>query len=241
MKKVISPCLCEVGGAVKARAFCKIEFSADGRLSISGVIGPMRSGNCKGSAGQCVEEIRAGEPTDGWTAEMLQKFCDIWDEWHLNDMRPYCQHQKELGWDKLAGKEVTLYNYTLSTEASKKKRAAENAALAALKKGETFAPTEEQVKYAALPYSITTHEELSGNALNDYQPKKPLSDTDGHFTQKKTLGWLHPSEHPDGILGRPCPVCGYQYGHEWKKEEVPQEVIDWLFNLPTTTITPAWV
>lgn len=100
---------------------------------------------------------------------------------------------------------------------------------------------EEAHENAALPYSITTHEELSGDALNDYQPKKPLSDTDGHFTQKKTLGWLHPSEHPDGILGRPCPVCGYQYGHEWKKEEVPQEVIDWLFNLPTTTITPAWV
>lgn len=241
MKKVINPCLCDVGGAVLSRAFCKIEFSADGRLSISGVIGPMRNGDCKGSAGQCVNEIRAGEPTEGWTADMLQKFCDIWDEWHLNDMRPYCQHQKELGWDKLAGKTVTLYNYTLSREASKKKREAENAALVALKNGETFTPTEEQVKYATLPYGITTHEELTGDARNDYQPSKPLYSGDKGPTEKKILGWLRPSEHPDGILTKPCPVCGYEYGTAWKKEDVPQDVIDFLASLPESKVEPAWV
>ena len=41
--------------------------------------------------------------------------------------------------------------------------------------------------------------------------------------------------------GKPCPVCGYQYGHAWQTEEVPQEVIDWLFNLPESPVVPAWV
>mgnify|MGYP000163545107 FL=1 len=133
MKKVISPCVCKVytrsGNEAAARAFCEIQFE-DGRLSITGVIGPMPSGDCRGGAGQCVDAIREGCPCDKWTQEMLNKFCSIWDEWHLNDMRPYC---------------------------------------------------------------------------------------------------------------KPYPVCGYQYGHAWQTEEVPQEVIDWLFNLPESPVVPAWV
>ena len=54
MKKILQPCDCKVyGGTV--RGFVKVEFE-DGRLSICGVIGPMSNGNCKDSAGQCVEE-----------------------------------------------------------------------------------------------------------------------------------------------------------------------------------------
>ena len=119
MKKVVSPCFCKVytrsGNEATARAFCKIQFE-NGRLSITGVIGPMPSGNCRGGAGQCVDAIREGHPCDEWTQEMLDKFCSIWDEWHLNDMRPYCKHQKELGWNKLAVTPVTLYHYRLNSK-----------------------------------------------------------------------------------------------------------------------------
>ena len=119
MKKVISPCVCKAytlsGNEAAARAFCEIQFE-DGRLSITGVIGLMPSGNCRGGAGQCVDAIREGRPCDEWTQEMLDKFCSIWDEWHLNDMRPYCKHQKELGWDKLAVTPVTLYHYRLNSK-----------------------------------------------------------------------------------------------------------------------------
>lgn len=172
MEKIINPVMCEVNGK-RARGFAKIQFK-DGRLSISGVIGPLRSGNCKGSCGQCVNEFREGEPTDGWTKEMVQKFCDIWDEWHLNDVRPYCQHQKELGWGALAGKKVTLYNYKLRREALDKKIAAKRAAIKALEKGDTFTPDEEQSKYASLPYSITTSTPISGDDAKNYEPKKSL-------------------------------------------------------------------
>ena len=44
-----------------------------------------------------------------------------------------------------------------------------------------------------------------------------------------------------GFLGRPCPVCGYKYGSAWQTEEVPKDVIEWLFDLPDTKIKPAWV
>ena len=81
--KVVNPCVCSTYYG-KANAYAKIEYE-DGRLSICGVVGPNRNGDCMGSAGQCVDEIRSGKPTEDWTNEMLQKFCDIWDEWHLND------------------------------------------------------------------------------------------------------------------------------------------------------------
>lgn len=57
--------MCDVGEG-NARGFVKVKFDGD-RLSITGVVGPMWNGNCKGACGQCVEEIRAGEPVKGWT------------------------------------------------------------------------------------------------------------------------------------------------------------------------------
>lgn len=38
-----------------------------------------------------------------------------------------------------------------------------------------------------------------------------------------------------------CPECGYKYGTAWLFEEVPHDVIEWLFNLPDADKTPAWV
>ena len=239
MKKVVCPVVCRTGN-IESRAFAEITFE-NGKLSIHGVIGPMHNGGCRGSAGQCVDEIRAGDPVAPWTREMVDKFCDIWNAWHLNDMRPYCEHQKALGWDEIAKRKVTIYHYRLTRDALRKLRAAENAAIAALKNGETFTPTAEQVKFATLPYSITTATEISKQDAEVYEPEKPLFVGDSGATEQKTLGWLREDEHPDGILCKPCPVCGYKYGTSWKKEEIPQEVIDFLTLLPDSEVKPAWV
>ena len=236
MRKIINPCICKTYKG-SARAFCKIEYT-DGRLSISGVVGPMNNGDRKGSAGQCVDAIRNGTPVKGWDAEMLRKFCAIWDEWHLNDMHPECEHQRELGWKTIARKEVSLYHYTMNDESIRKRREAEKAALDALRNGETFSPDKEQTFYAAMPYEVTLSEDVE---LPNYKKRKPLYNGDRGFEEKKTLGWLRPNEHPDGILCKPCPVCGYRYGTEWKTVEVPKEILDWLFALPETETQPAWV
>lgn len=59
MKKIINPCLVEVYEGKKVDAFCEITYE-DGNLSICGVIGPKRNGDCYGSCGQCVDEISRG-------------------------------------------------------------------------------------------------------------------------------------------------------------------------------------
>lgn len=241
-KKIVNPCMCDVGTVHPARAFAEIVYDeGKGALSIHGVIGPMSNGNCRGSAGQCIDEIRAGEPLTDWDREMLDHFCDIWEQWHLNDMRPYCSHQKKLGWDKLANKEVTLYHYRLTMDALQKQKDAEWAALRALREGKAFTPTPEQSMFAALPSSITVPEPLTGKELEYYQPTPKTSYNVIGPTETKTLGWLRQNEHPDGLLCRPCPVCGYKYGTSWIKEDVPQDVLDWLFALPDSTVEPAWI
>lgn len=99
MKKIINPCKCDVGYRNHAlyNAFVQIIYD-NGILTIRGVIGPLQGGNCRGSCSQCQDEIRDGIPKPPWTKEMVDKLCDIWDHWHLNDMRAGCEHQRALGW-----------------------------------------------------------------------------------------------------------------------------------------------
>lgn len=40
------------------------------------------------------------------------------------------------------------------------------------------------------------------------------------------LTWVKQDEHPDGLLCRPCPVCGYKYGTEWLYEAIPEDVLE---------------
>lgn len=238
MKKVVNPCVCSTYYG-DAQAYAKIEFE-DGKLSICGVVGPKRNGDCKGSAGQCVDEIRAGRPGVDWNEEMLRKFCEIWDRWHLNDMRAYCQHMKELGWVEQLQEKVKVVKWDVTREARDKARDAEKRAIDCLKNGEIFVPTPEETMYANVGYGVTTY--------NDEQPEHPEfyefkeRDCLGHpNVEYKTRGWIRCTEHELGFLGKKCPVCGYGYGSAWIKEDVPQEVIDWLFALPDTRTQPAWV
>lgn len=240
MKKIVNPCLCDVNGRAPARAFAKIEYDGK-KLSICGVIGPMSNGNCKGSAGQCVDSIREGRPIEDWTPDMLKKFCDIWERWHLNDMRVACEHQRELGWEEEATEEITLYHYRLTRDASAAKKAAENAAIEALQNGKPFTPTEEQTFFASLPYWLDIYEMPPEKLAPHFEPRKPLYAGDHGFEEKKKRGWVRFGDSEKGILCKPCPVCGYKYGTAWLTEEVPQEVIDWLFALPDTNVSPAWV
>lgn len=102
-----------VGKTADGNAFAKIEYKA-GRLSISGAIGPMSNGDCRGSCGQwnmsfkeCDERghwtVADVTPAPGWTAGKILDFLNIWDKWHLNDMQAGCEHQrrretKTAGW-----------------------------------------------------------------------------------------------------------------------------------------------
>ena len=77
----------------------------DGSLYIQGVLAPEPPKIIGGAmeelvaeeCGQCLEVLRRPEfrPVEGSSPKKLLK---IWEEWHLNDMRPECEHQRR-DWD----------------------------------------------------------------------------------------------------------------------------------------------
>lgn len=241
MKKIICPTMHEVftgSGKMKTvPGYCRISYEK-GRLSISGVIGPKSNGDCYGSAGQCQDEIRDGEPNkaEGWTPELVTAFCDIWDRWHLNDMNPCCEHQRALGWMSEAKEEIPIYHYVLLPDAAAKQKNVQNVALSHLEAGKTFTPNEEQVFYANLNHFLDQYEPLSGELARYYKPYKATYST-GEVEMKKR-GWVSFKDDRRGILSKPCPVCGYKYGSSWITEEVPEEVITFLESLPEARKSP---
>lgn len=222
MKKVVN-----IGHRNYGQIFCKIEIK-NGNLSIIGVEGPVRSGNCKGSCGQIVMDMIPEEiiPQKEWTTELIKQFLTTWERWHLNDMRAGCEHQRD--WD--VSKKVETVELTWGETYYK---ARSDAASGELNWQEYKAFQSMQVivdRYSRCKF-VDKNIQMAIDA-GIFKIQK---------TNKESVGHLRFDEHPKGLLCKPCPVCGYKYGTKWLKEELPQEVIDFLESLPTTTITPAWV
>ena len=78
--------------------YCKVRYDGT-RLSITGVEGPLASGNCLGGCGQIdMHWTPLHTYAPGWDSRKVRKFLDTWRQWHLNDMRAECEHQRALGW-----------------------------------------------------------------------------------------------------------------------------------------------
>lgn len=76
--------------------FCHIKF-ADGRLSITGVEGPKRNGDCRGCCGQIImSEWNIQEYAPGWGADKVQEFRRVWGRWHLNYARAGTRKQEQI-------------------------------------------------------------------------------------------------------------------------------------------------
>jgi len=203
---------------------------ADGKLSLQGVEGPTASGDCIGSCGQASDSLTCAslQPGEGWTRAKAKRLAAIWAEWHLSQMRPYDSAMKASGWHELAAKAALGYKFAMTIAAVMESRAAEAAALAALKAGEVFTPSAAQSKAAALPYSYVTwilEGEQEPSPLAGYERAKRISGADVESPDRRTLGWLKPSEHSEGLLGKVHPESGAAYGGKWYSEEVPESAL----------------
>ena len=146
-----------------------------GRLSITGVVGPKSNGDAFGSCGQIADTLTDSTFRPAKNVDTV-RLSDVWDRWHLNDMRAGCEHQRADGWD-----------------------------------------------------------------TRPIDPAKPLRSYGKHFPGQRQeswnmLTWVRADEHPDGLLSRPCPTCGYKYGTAWLREDVPSDVLTFLANLPDSPI-----
>jgi hypothetical protein len=189
------------------------------KLSMTGVEGPKGNGDAHGSCGQ----IAMHEWADYIAAPGidLARIRAIWDAWHLNDMKPGCLHQRAEGWGE--GERIEVVTYKLTREALSEAGAVMRDAQARLLKGETVALSADARALAALPYTRTAAPDADGPEAGRYEVDK---------RDLKYPGHTYPTEHPKGVLGKPCPVCGYKYGTAWLHEDVPADVIAFLQSLP---------
>lgn len=224
--RLVSP-----GVTPRGRLFVEINYN-DGRLSITGVEGPMTNGDCRGSAGQCgiAEDIQPNTE-EGWSSGKIQKLRDIWEKWHLNDMRAGCVHQRK-EWD--TSKPLELVSYGLTTQAYNARAAALETAAKAAVTGDVAVLTDtERALLSLQKWFSPIFEAPDADSLLSgcYEVKK---------RETKAAGHVYPTEHPEGLLTKPCPKCGYKYGSAWLKEPVPASVLGFLRRLKDTGMRYNW-
>lgn len=244
MNKVINPCTVDVGGAVPKQAYCHIYTEnktctlLDGSidtitvLHITGVVGPRKNGDAY-SAGQCYDTMRGGTPNEGWTADSLYYLLDMWQRWHMNDVKPYCVHQAK--WD--GGKECKLYEYKMGEARLKEQDRLKKNVKEKLLAGAVVQLKEPQLSLYKEPYFVKTDRNVPPIGYELY--KSYTKHARELYPMDSDTKWG--DKHPDGILAKPCPVCGYKWGSSWRAECVPAEVLQWLEALPDSKRTPAWV
>ena len=199
----------------------------DGNLSITG--------SSRYSFGQIDDELRKRIDEinfkNGCNREKLLKLLDIWDKWHLNGMHPECEHQMELGWDKEGKDTVQKYTFTLSTDTIRKKEKLKEEIISGFLCQEEVENTKERRELLSMPYRkviYTNDIETSINIIDSMKAKG--YDYDG--VEPVARGWISYSESQKyGILGKPCPVCGYRYGTGWKRVELTSDVVNFLEGL----------
>jgi hypothetical protein len=206
------------------RPWVEVEVAYDGtRLSICGTVGaypnqgsdPYRCVDGKtrrsGSCGQVTEDI----------AEVFPEIARLLP-YHLNDMRAGCVHQRA-AWDISAS--IEIVSYKLTSEARKLRDETLKAAALAALRGEPFNPTPTARALAAMTDWYASR----------YAPPDADSPLSGCYEvekrETKAAGWVSPNEHPDGLLSKPCEVCGYKYGTAWLTEPLPKDIRAYVLDI----------
>jgi hypothetical protein len=208
--------------------FIKVEWTGT-RLSITGVEGPRRNGDCYGSCGQISDSLKNMHSiADLWHPRDVEALREIWEGWHLNDMRPGCEHQRKLD----LSKKVEIVTYRLTGEALQQKSdLRRHIETRCIEEGRCELSDDARA-LLNLPYTTKRAPDADSFASGFYEVEK---------REEKTVGWVTPDEHPEGMLARECMECGYRYGSSWLTEEVPEEVLEELFHMPDADTHPAWV
>lgn len=197
----------------------EVEIKESGELSICGNVWKPSRRDCY-SCGQNYETIVELFPNN----KAVARLAEVWKRWHLNHMHPECEHQRADGWHELASAKARMYNWTLTMSTYSRMDKLKKAQLAALAQHGTATITDEERRLLNLKYSFTSHLETLSDELAPFYELDRQTSYSRPF-EDKTLGWLKPSDHPNGILGKPCPVCGYEYGTKWLKEELPADIV----------------
>jgi len=203
-------------------------------LSICGNIGS-RGG---GQINKTLEKLLLDNSIDyrpDWNTGKLAHLLEVWKENHLNDIKAGCRHQNESGESR---KKITIITPKINVwkiKDDETRRRAERL-LKLLEIGKvTFQTDLYPVDYLILDIF---------KAAKNGEVYKPKTEGEKSYfehgiieikTEEKAAGWVRQDEHPDGVLNKPCPQCGYKYGSAWLFEPLPQDAIELISSLDEST------
>lgn len=216
----------EFGSNRPSRNKCRVTWTLkDGRFSMCAEIWQQNMKDIL-AGGQCVDTVAALFPHDA----KLQRMKEIWERWHLNDMRAGCSHQRALPEFQYRDMEMLEVEVEFHAFRALEQAAAKDDLCPAAK---TLANLQ---AFGVVPFHKVLMDFDRFNRLKAYldqwTPEWAVDQTKYAKNQnliarpiKKALNWLRPTEHPMGFLGKACPVCGYKFGTAWIKEEIPADVV----------------
>lgn len=144
--------------------------------------------------------------------------------WHLNDMRPGCSHQRLWQTDKV----LTITGLEWGTAFFAEGRRAANGEMS-VSDYSVFSQRAKIVISVTTPWERPKHPDLWPSSVFELMNLSFLKEGK---REQKTAGWVLPEEHPEGLLTKACGECGYRYGSAWLYEEVPEDVLQQLYDLP---------
>lgn len=203
----------------------------DEKLSLSGVVGPRSNGDCYGSAGQIDMSFKEIDPRGHITIndvegnkKIIARLLNVWRRFHMNDTQAACEHQRQI-WKTEIHKKLRLTSYKWSDKYHAARQAAQDGTM----------PEYQYKEWSSIVCRV------DAATIDTNSPKYPSDEirnliAEGWIkedkTEEKDAHWTHFQEHPKGLLCKPCPVCGYKYGTEWKKKAVSSWAIRFLESLP---------
>lgn len=239
LKFKLSPGRVEVGRIIGRSIMIDVEFklrrSRDGYGREFSLVVLSLSGSLPGCYGQIYdtlyEFLKQGKIilSPEWTEEQLLLLLTNWKRWHLNDLRPGCQHQRDWPVDE----KVTTQELEWGPRFHQARRDAGYGKLSL----EHYANFQE-ILYADYREVVP---QVFHFATNTNRPLWLDPKADALLREDwlklgkqeiKSKGWLDYRRHPEGLLCKPCPTCGYKYGTRWLGEQLPKYVWEWLRALP---------
>ena len=211
-------------GGVLYSVIVNCTINGAGEVSFTGELEPFGSRTQGGGAyGQIVGSFKGFSPHGylsiedinlnyGWSHDMVRELFELWNRWHLNHMRAGCSHQRA-NWG--VGAELEVVKYKLTRDALGEIRSIKDDALDQLQITGAVQISEASRQLLNLPYQTYETPDANSIASGRYEVES---------REMRRAGHVRPSEHPCGLLAEPCEVCGYKYGTQWLKEELPGEV-----------------
>lgn len=199
----------------------QVVFSASGQIWNA-----MRSDIYVG--GQCIDSIYNDFKGQIQNRKTYEEIMALWEKWHLNDMNAGCKHQRALKWGT---KKISLTKLKLKwKDYAEEQSDLEKRIMKKVKETGRIELSANDKNLLNMPYFLTIPTEKLARYKAQYQVES---------TEEKTSGWVSEDEHPQGVLSKACPKCGYKYGSAWVYE--PIEIVDLYRILRLLNVTPLTV